>query len=129
MKLKANNNIRVPCKLDITFFQYWLTLLKPYHKLTDKEVSVLANFLLKRYELSNKVSDNDLLDKITLSDEIKKEVQTNCNMPTQYFQVMLSKFRKRGILVDNKINPKFIPRVVQGETNFKLLFLFDFINE
>jgi hypothetical protein len=38
----------------------------------------------------------------------------------------MSKLRKSKIIVDNKINPRFIPNVKEENGNFKLLLLFTF---
>lgn len=125
MGIRANNIIRVSASLDKDFFKYWLIFLRPYHKLTEREIDIVACFLKHRHALSAKVTDADLLDKIIMSEDIKKEVQKECDIPLQYFQVMLSKFRKKGIIINNKINPKFIPKLRRDETSFQLLFLFD----
>ena len=38
----------------------------------------------------------------------------------------MSKLRKAKIVLDNKINPRFIPNVKEENGNFKLLLLFTF---
>ena len=126
--IRINNTIRVPCAADSSFFKYWLTLLRPYHGLTDKEILVLAEILRKREDISAKITDPELLDKVLFTEDVKKEIREICDIPIQYFQVMLSKFRKKGIIVNNKINQKLIPKLTPGEDTFKLMFLFDFQN-
>jgi hypothetical protein len=37
----------------------------------------------------------------------------------------MGKLRKNKVIVDGKINPKFIPRLEEDGDNFKLLLLFD----
>jgi hypothetical protein len=37
----------------------------------------------------------------------------------------MGKLRKSNVIVDNKINPKFIPNIDEESGNFKLLLLFD----
>lgn len=126
MGAMVNNIIRIPSSVSKDFFKYWLVVLKPYHKMTDKEIDIVACFLRKRYELSEKISDPELLDKFLMSEETKKEVREECGIPLSYFQVIMSRFKKRGVLVEGRINPKFIPRIKRGEESFQLLFLFDF---
>lgn len=126
MGARANNIIRIPSSVSRDFFKHWLVVLKPYHKMTDKEIDIVACFLRKRYELGEKISDPELLDKFLMSEETKKEVREECGMPLSYFQVLMSRLKKRGVLVESRINPKFIPRIKRGDDNFQLLFLFDF---
>jgi hypothetical protein len=64
-----------------------------------------------------------------MSEDVKRKVQQECNMPSQYFQVMLSKFKKKGVIVNGKLNKKFIPRLREGENSYRLLFLFDLNNK
>ena len=72
---KPNNIVRIPCSLDISFFKYWFMFLKPFHKLTDREIDVIATFVKHRYELSKVIKDNEILDKVTMSEDIKKKVR------------------------------------------------------
>ena len=41
----------------------------------------------------------------------------------------MGKLRKNNVIIDNKINPKFIPNVKEENGNFKLLLLFSFNEE
>lgn len=129
MSLKANNIIRISASLDSNFFKYWLIILRPSHKLTDKEIDIVACFLKHRQELSSKIVDEELLDQVLMSEDVKRKVQQECNMPSQYFQVMLSKFKKKGVIVNGKLNKKFIPRLRGEENSYRLLFLFDLNNK
>lgn len=122
---KPNNIIRVPCSLDKSFFRYWFMFLEPFHKLTDREIDVVTEFVKQRYELSKVIKDNDILDKVTMSEDIKKKVREECHITLPYFQVIMGKLRKNKIIVDGKINPKFIPNINEGEGTFQLLLLFD----
>jgi len=63
--------IRIPCSVDKDFFKYWFTFLKPIHHLTNSEISVIAAFAKRRFELSKKINDAELLDKVTFSNETK----------------------------------------------------------
>jgi hypothetical protein len=37
----------------------------------------------------------------------------------------MGKLRKKNVIIDNKLNPKFIPNIQKDADNFKLLLLFD----
>lgn len=122
---KSNNVVRIPSSLKGKFFRYWLEFLKPFHQLTDREIDVATSFIKHRYELSKVIKDNDILDRVTMSEDTKRRVREECNITLPHFQVIMGKLRKSKIIVDGKINPRFIPNIREGEEFFELLLLFD----
>lgn len=122
---KANNVVRIQTSLDGKFFRYWFEFLRPFHKLTDREIDVIACFAKQRYELSKVIKDPDILESVTMSDDTKKKVRYECNISLTHFQVMMCKFRKNNVIIDNRINPKFIPNIIEDNGYFQLLLLFD----
>lgn len=122
---KPNNVISIPTSFD-NFFKYWFNFLKPFHKMTDREIDVISALLRKRYALSKVVQDRVLLEKITLSDDTKREVREECGLSPAHFQLILSKLKKKGAISDSGINPKFIPKLTDKGDHFQLLLLFTF---
>ena len=122
---KPNNIIRMPCSLDKSFFRLWLKFLEPFHKLTDREIDVITSFIKQRYELSKVINDNNILDKVTMSEDTKKKVREECNITLPHFQVIMGKLRKNKVIVDGKINPRFIPNIDEETGIFQLLLLFE----
>lgn len=122
---KADNVIRIPTSLNGNFFKYWFMFLRPFHKLTDREIDIIASFAKQRYELSKVIKDNDILDKVTMSEDTKKKVREECNISLPHFQVIMGKLRKNKVIVDNRINPKFIPNISEGTGTCQLLLLFE----
>ena len=106
MMKKPNNIVRIPCSLDKSFFRYWFLFLEPFHKLTDREIDVITSFVKQRYELSKVIKDNEILDKVTMSEDTKKKVREECNITLPHFQVIMGKLRKNKVIVDGKINPR-----------------------
>lgn len=125
MKSKPNNIVRVPCSLSKSFFRYWFMFLEPFHKLTDREIDVITSFVKQRYELSKVIKDNDILDKVTMSEDTKKKVREECNITLPHFQVIMGKLRKNKVIIDGKINPRFIPNIDEEAGSFQLLLLFE----
>lgn len=125
MNKKANNVVRIPCSLDGSFFRYWFLFLKPFHKLTDREIDVITAFVKHRYELSKVIKDDEILDKVVMSEDTKRKVREECNITLPHFQVIMGKLRSSKVIVDGKINPRFIPNVVEEDGFFKLLLLFE----
>ena len=109
------------------FYYLWLQFLKPYHKLTNKEIELLALFLKKREELSRSINDNNLIDKMLFNKDTKADIRAIMNYETyQVFNNMMTSLRKKGAIVDNSINKGLVPKL-EGD-NFKLIFNFN-INE
>lgn len=124
MKGVADNVVRIPTSLE-KFFRYWFEFLEPFHRLTDREIDVITAFTYERYQLSKVVSDNDILDKVVMSEDTKKKVRQTCNITLAHFQVIMGKLRKNQVIIDNKINPRFIPNIGSDSGAFKLMLLFD----
>ena len=100
-------NLNVPKK---KFFMYWLQLLKPYHKLRDKEIEMLGLFLNKRHELSQKINDDDLIDTLLFDKIYKDQIRKEMNYSShQVFNNMLSSLRSKGVIINGKINKGLIP--------------------
>ena len=125
MNRKANNIVRIPTSLNGKFFRYWFEFLQPFHKLTEMEIDVITSFVKQRYELSKVITDNEILDRVTMSEDTKRKVREECGITLPHFQVIMGKLRKSKVIIDNKINPRFIPNVDSESNNFQLLLLFD----
>ena len=126
VKKGVDNVVRIPCKLDYSFFKMWFMFLQPFHRLTEREMEVATSFVKQRYELSKVVSDNNILDRLVMSEDTKRKVREECNITLPHFQVIMGKLRKNSIIVDGKLNPRYIPRVIEENGSFKLMLLFDF---
>ena len=125
MMKKPDNIVRIPCSLDKSFFRLWFKFLEPFHKLTDREIDVITSFVKQRYELSKVIKDNEILDKVTMSEDTKKKVREECNITLPHFQVIMGKLRKNKVIIDGKINPRFIPNIDEEAGIFQLLLLFE----
>ena len=124
MEVAVNNVIRIPTSLK-SFFRYWFVFLRPFHQLTDREIDVITSFAYERYQLSKVISDSDILDKVVMSEDTKKKRREENNITLAHFQVIMGKLRKNKVLLENKINPRFIPNVNSDSDPFKLMLLFD----
>lgn len=125
MNGKADNIIRIPTSLNGRLFRYWFEFLYPFHKLTDREIDVITSFVKHRYELSKVIKDDNILDRVTMSEDTKRKVREECNITLPHFQVIMSKLRKSKVIIDGRINPRFIPNVNEENGSFKLLLLFE----
>lgn len=129
MKSGVDNVLNIPTSLKGKFFKQWLVFLLPYHNLTDREMDVAAAFLQKRFELAKVISDVNILNSVLMNEDTKRDIRENCEIKLPHFQVIMSKLRKSKVIIDNRLNPKFIPNVKEENGNFKLLLLFSFKDE
>lgn len=122
---KINNVIRIPTSISTSFFRFWLEFLKPFHNLTDREMQIASTFLKRRQELSKVIQDDSILDKVVMSEDTKKAVREECNISLPHFQVIMGKLRKSKIILNGRINPKFIPNLTEEQGSFRLLLNFE----
>lgn len=123
---RPDNVIRIPTSLKDNFFRYWFEFLQPLHKLTNREIDIIAAFAKERYELSKVIKDNDILDRVTMSEDTKKKVREKCNITIPHFQVIMGNLKKAKVIENGKINPRCIPNVTEENGYFQLVLLFDF---
>lgn len=119
-----DNVILVPCTKS-SFFYKWLEFLKPFHKLTNREMEIAAAFLAKREELSKVISDSTILDTMLMSEDTKRKIREECNITLPHFQVVMGELRNSKFIDNNSINPKFIPNL-NDSGSFKLLVYYRF---
>lgn len=127
LRKEINNIIRIPTELNLEFFKYWFEFLKPFHSLTEREIDVISSFIKLRYELGKVIRDETILDDVVMSEESKRKVREEAGVSLAHFQVIMGKLRKSGVIVDGRLNHKFIPNIDEGNS-FKLLLYFDFGN-
>lgn len=127
-KPKVNGIISIPCSIeDGSFFKYWLDFLAPFHSLTTREREVAACFIKHRYLLGKAITDNEVLDRVVMSEETKRKIRQECGITPSYFQVIMGKFKQTKFIVDNKLNPKLMPKGIKdGDASFQLLLHFNF---
>lgn len=126
MAKQVDSIVRIPCKVNDKFFNYWFEFLKPFHNLTGREILVATELVKERFELSKVIKDNDILDKVTMSKDTKEKIRERCEISWTHFQVIMGKLRKNKIIIDGKLNPRYIPIVDEESGSFKMMLLFDF---
>lgn len=125
IKIQSNRKLNMSPEGD--FFRAWVEFFKPVHKLTNREMDVLAMFMKERYELSKVIIDTDVLDKVLMSESTKRKIRESCNVTPRYFQVIMCKFRRNKVITNNKISLNLLPSLTDDGVG--LLIYFDFKNE
>lgn len=113
-------NINVTNKYEA--FETWLQLTKSLHDLTPEEIKVLAMFLSERNELQDKIVDEELMNEYLLGTKTRKKVETTLGYEPSRLPNIFSSMKKKGALIDGKINPRFIPNLTKDFDSYKLVF-------
>jgi len=62
------------------FFRYWFECMYPCHKQPSRYMDIYSSFLKYRFELSKVIKDEEILDNVLFSDDIKKKIRGDCNI-------------------------------------------------
>lgn len=108
------------------FFRQYLELVKsfhPYRSLRPKELDVLA--FLYYYNDKYKELEPEIRWKVIMEYGTKEEIKEKCgDMTTANFNNILTSFRKKGIMVNNRVPDKFLLEVDE-EFSFSINFKID----
>lgn len=121
---QANLNIKLK-----DLFDKWLDITKAYHGLTTQQQKVLALFLYHHYKLKQDITNSKILWKMVFDYDTKHLIKEELGLKDAGIQNILSKFRSKGIIVDNQIAKYYIPEIDKDTNNFKIIFNFNIIHE
>lgn len=135
-KNKANNIFRIPCSSMEEFYSLWIDFLTPIHKLTSKNKQILLAFLMLRYELSQSITNETLLDEILMNEDSKAKIKERCNLQGNYLQVAMFTLAQQNVLIKAlsndtrkkykyRINPRILPDMQYTDTEVTLKFNFE----
>lgn len=113
-------NINVTNKYEA--FETWLQLTKSLHDLTPEEIKVLAMFLSERNELQDKIIDDDLMNEYLLGTKTRKKIEIALGYEPTRLPNIISAMRKKGAIIGDKINPRFIPNMPKDFDGYRLVF-------
>lgn len=123
---KPNNVVKIQPGNMLALFRWWCIFLRPFIYLTDREIEILSCFLKHRFELSRIISDQNILDKTVMSNDVKRQVREECNISLKHFYVIESKLTRKGVIKDKMLNPKVVPNLKPTDSNvFQFVVWFD----
>lgn len=122
IRIESNDILKISPEGD--FFRVWVDFLKPVHDLTKREMDVLALFLKERYRLSKKISDEEILNRELMSTQTRIRIREQCGIKPKHLDVIMSTFREKHIIVNNKFFLKLIPEVTKDGAVLKIIFDF-----
>lgn len=120
----ANINVKVK-----DFFYKWIDFTKPFHKLNPQQSKLLALLLYHHFRLSKEITNNKILWKQVFDYDTKLLVCEDMNIQSAALENLLSKLRKKNIIINNQITPNFIPSINRKTKEFKLTFNFRLIHD
>jgi len=121
--MKPNNTIVLKCTED-SFLRTWMEFLAPFHKLTSRERDVASRLLKQYFRLKASIEDPEVLKDVMWSHTSRKDMMNALGMSPAHFQMTLTKLKKAGVIMNNDINPKFIPHITEDPRHM-LCIVFD----
>lgn len=116
--------VGITTPLDWNFFRHWVDFLSPLHKLNKRDADITASLLYRRFQLSQIIFNDEVLDAVLLSPEQKKLTREEFKLSPQNFQVIMAKLRQKNVIVGGRINKRFIPMLTKDAEEYKLLIHF-----
>lgn len=124
---KPSSVLKITTSID-SFFTKWLLFLKPFHGMTDRQISLAAQFLKARFELSKSISDETLLEENVMSDSTKKKAREALGVSPAFFQGLMGDLRKHHFIENGRINPMYIPKITPSQDTFIQMLLFEIVD-
>lgn len=104
------------------FFRMWVMMIQPFLKLRNQEVQVLSELLYQRFLISKEVKNQKMIDELTFNLKTRKAIREELGIKMYSFNNLIASLRKKGIIKDDRINPKVIPDVDHNTSKFELKY-------
>lgn len=120
--MKPTNILKIKSSDYDELFLNWFLILKPLHNLSNKECILASKLYKYRDELKEVILDKEILDTTILSDTYRKKLIEEMEITMIHLQVLLTSLRKKNVIIDNRLNPKFIPHIKDSELSLLIRF-------
>ena len=120
--MRPTNILKIKSSDYDELFLNWFLILKPLHNLSNKECILASKLYKYRDELKEVILDKEILDTTILSDTYRKKIIEEMNITMIHLQVLLTSLRKKNVIIDNRLNPKFIPHIKDSELSLLIRF-------
>lgn len=120
--MRPTNILKIKSNDYDELFLNWFLILKPLHNLSNKECILASKLYKYRDELKEVILDKEILDTTILSDTYRKKIIEEMDITMIHLQVLLTSLRKKNVIIDNRLNPKFIPRIKDSELSLLIRF-------
>lgn len=61
-----------------------------------------------------------------MSEDTKSKIREEGAIGVQHVYAVIRSFERKKVIIDGKINKRFIPKLIEDNGNYKLMFLFEF---
>lgn len=119
--MKMNNMIPLKCTEE-SFYRLWMEFLTPFHKLTSRERDVAARIIAQYFYLKKSIPDPEVLRDVLWSHKSRKDMRESLKMSSAHFQMVLAKLRENQVIINDDLNPAYIPN--KGDAPRFLLGIF-----
>ncbi len=120
--MRPTNILKIKSSDYDELFLNWFLILKPLHNLSNKECILASKLYKYRDELKEVILDKEILDTTILSDTYRKNIIEEMDITMIHLQVLLTSLRKKNVIIDNRLNPKFIPHIKDSELSLLIRF-------
>ena len=120
--MRPTNILKIKSSDYDELFLNWFLILKPLHNLSNKECILASKLYKYRVELKEVILDKEILDTTILSDTYRKKIIEEMDITMIHLQVLLTSLRKKNVIIDNRLNPKFIPHIKDSELSLLIRF-------
>lgn len=114
------------------FFFKWLDITRSFHKLNNQQQQVLSLLLYYHYIYKKEVTNNKILWKFIFDYDTRLKIQDDPifkkPLSVQGLNTVLSHLRKKNIIVDGQISPRYIPVLTNDCKKFKISFNFNIVD-
>lgn len=120
--MRPTNILKIKSSDYDELFLNWFLILRPLHNLSNKECILASKLYKYRDELKEVILDKEILDTTILSDTYRKKIIEEMDITMIHLQVLLTSLRKKNVIIDNRLNPKFIPHIKDSELSLLIRF-------
>ena len=98
--------------------------------MSRKEIDIMTLLIYKRFELKQKIDDDDIVDKLLFSKEVKDSISRDMGYTSnQSLYNIFTGLRDKKVLIGNKISQGLIPNITTDANNFQLILNFNITHE
>lgn len=102
--------MKIRCKgTKVQMAAAYLLYMTVNNKMSEKAYLVAAELLTVYSSILDKITDEELVNKLVLSKDEKKRIKTKYKISPQYFNSVMKDLESSGIIVDGKINTSYLP--------------------
>lgn len=109
--------------------RYWIYLQRGKNDLSKKLKELLVLLIREYILLSNDVSNQKLRWKLVFDYEVRQKLAKEMDISSVSFENYLTRLRHLKIIIDNEINPIYVPDITLDTKTFILKFVFNITHE